>query len=101
PVPSMTDVIEPKPEPKRDDDRDHNLYTLLRGGFPSDLQRCCIQTADGRVYRWSEVEHASAALANLMVGLGLAPGDRVAVQVDKSPEALLLYLATLRSGCVF
>jgi malonyl-CoA/methylmalonyl-CoA synthetase len=33
--------------------------------------------------------------------LGVAPGDRVAVQVEKSPEAFLLYLACLRAGAVF
>ena len=32
---------------------------------------------------------------------GVAPGDRVAVQVEKSPEAMLLYLACLRAGAVY
>ncbi|HEX5629166.1 MAG TPA: malonyl-CoA synthase, partial [Usitatibacteraceae bacterium] len=36
-----------------------------------------------------------------LAGLGLAPGERVAVQVEKSPEALLLYLACLRAGLVY
>ncbi len=40
-------------------------------------------------------------LANLLTGLGLEPGDRVAVQVEKSPEALILYLGTVRAGGVF
>ena len=37
-------------------------------------------------------------MANLLVALGLQVGDRVAAQVDKSPEALVLYLASLRAG---
>ena len=31
----------------------------------------------------------------------VAPGDRVAVQVAKSVEAIALYLATVRAGAVF
>jgi malonyl-CoA/methylmalonyl-CoA synthetase len=40
-------------------------------------------------------------LANLLGSLGLAEGARIAVQVEKSVEAMLLYLATLRAGFVF
>ena len=32
---------------------------------------------------------------------GVAPGDRVAVQVEKSPEVIFLYLACLRAGAVY
>ncbi|RIK98618.1 MAG: malonyl-CoA synthase [Burkholderiales bacterium] len=80
---------------------DVNLYTLLASGFPDDLYGCCIETEDGARYSWNDVERASAMLANLLVRLGLSKGDRIAVQVEKSPEALLLYLATLRAGFVF
>ncbi len=77
-----------------------NLYTLLRGGFPRDPDGCAIETEDGAQYTWNDIDRASAMLANLIRRLGLAAGERIAVQVDKSPEALLLYLATLRAGCV-
>ncbi|MCD6680416.1 MAG: malonyl-CoA synthase [Burkholderiaceae bacterium] len=80
---------------------DTNLYTLLASGFPDDPYGCCIETEDGSRYSWDDIERASAMLANLLVRLGLSPGDRIAVQVEKSPEALLLYLATLRAGFVF
>lgn len=42
----------------------------------------------------------SARLANVFAGLGLAKGDRVAVQVAKSPMALAVYAACVRSGLV-
>ena len=32
---------------------------------------------------------------------GVKPGDRVAVQVEKSAEAIVLYLACLRAGAVY
>ena len=43
----------------------------------------------------------SARLAWALVALGVMPGDRVAAQVDKSPEAIALYLATVRAGAVW
>lgn len=78
-----------------------NLYALFATRFPEDLEACAIETADGRFYSWSDLERASARIAHLLAGLGLESGARVAVQVDKSPEALLLYLATLRAGLAF
>ncbi|MGH8256863.1 MAG: malonate--CoA ligase [Steroidobacteraceae bacterium] len=50
---------------------------------------------------YADMRAGSARLAHALVALGLRPGDRVAVQVDKSPEAVLLYLATLRAGAVY
>ena len=40
-------------------------------------------------------------MANLLASLDLPEGARIAVQVEKSVEALVLYLATLRAGYVF
>jgi len=78
-----------------------NLYALFSEHFPSDLSQCCIETHDRRYYTWLDVERASAKLANLLCSLDLSSGARIAVQVEKSPEALILYLATLRAGYVF
>ncbi len=78
-----------------------NLYGALRGAFPADLSQCAIETETGLRYSWSDVDRASARLANLLVSLALPVGARVAVQVDKSVEAAMLYLATLRAGLVF
>ncbi len=43
----------------------------------------------------------AARFAHVLVRHGVRPGDRVAVQVEKSPEALFLYLACLRAGAVY
>ncbi len=40
-------------------------------------------------------------LANLLKSLDLPVGARIAMQVEKSVEAMMLYLATLRAGYVF
>ncbi|HWV17562.1 MAG TPA: malonyl-CoA synthase [Rhodocyclaceae bacterium] len=79
----------------------HNLYAAFAARFASRLDQACLMLADGRAWTYDDVERASAKLANLLTALGLQPGDRVAAQVDKSPEALMLYLASLRAGMVF
>jgi malonyl-CoA/methylmalonyl-CoA synthetase len=82
----------------------HNLYTALRAAFPADLDRIAVETADTPeplAYSWRDLERGSAMLANLIESLALPAASRVAVQVDKSVEALMLYLAVLRSGHVF
>jgi len=78
-----------------------NLYALLASRFPRNDKAACMILPDGRVWSYGDVERASGRIANLLVALGLKPGDRVAVQVEKTPEALVLYLATLRAGMVF
>jgi malonyl-CoA/methylmalonyl-CoA synthetase len=82
-----------------------NLYCALRAGFPADLDRVAIETADGphapQHYTWRDLERGSAMIANLLASLALPAGSRVAVQVDKSVEALMLYLGVLRAGFVY
>lgn len=43
----------------------------------------------------------AARLAHVATNLGLKPGDRVAAQVEKSPEALALYAACAQAGLIF
>lgn len=45
--------------------------------------------------------HRAGQLAARMVELGVEPGDRVAVQVEKSATVVMLYLASLRAGAVY
>ncbi|MCM2290617.1 MAG: malonyl-CoA synthase [Sulfuritalea sp.] len=78
-----------------------NLYSLLAEHFPTDPAAPCMILPDGRVWTYGDVERASGRMANLIVALGLKPGDRVAAQVEKTPEALVLYLAAIRAGMVF
>lgn len=81
--------------------QDHNLYTALRAAFPAELDAVAVETDDGLCYSWADLDRASARMANLLASLDLPAGARIAVQVEKSVEAMLLYLATLRAGYVF
>ncbi len=78
-----------------------NLFAALRAAFPSDLDAVAVETDDGLFYSWRDLDQASARIANLLDALALEPGARIAVQVEKSVEAMTLYLATLRAGYVF
>ena len=65
-----------------------------------DFQRTFLEL-EGRCISYRDVVSETARLAHALQTLGVKPGDRVAVQVEKSPEALLLYLACVRAGSVF
>ena len=80
-----------------------NLFVALREAFPQDLDRTAITTADGEplAYTWRDLERGTAMLANLLDSLDLPAGARIAVQTEKSVEALMLYLAVLRAGFVY
>ena len=57
--------------------------------------------AGDHAYDYGDLDRETARLANALVARGVHPGDRVAVQVEKSPVNLLLYLATVRAGAVY
>jgi len=83
----------------------HNLFSALRAAFPSNLDDVAIEAVSSSGeplnYTWRDLDRASARIANMLDSLKLPEGSRVAVQVEKSVEAVLLYLATLRAGYVF
>jgi len=54
-----------------------------------------------RHYSYGDVDAVSARMAAAVRALGVRPGDRVAVQVEKSIEAVMLYLGVVRAGGVF
>jgi malonyl-CoA/methylmalonyl-CoA synthetase len=78
-----------------------NLFAALRAAFPHDLDAVAVETDDGLNYSWRDLDRATAMMANLLRALNLPAGSCVAVQVEKSVEAMMLYLATLRAGYVF
>ncbi len=77
-----------------------NLYSTYARHFPT-LDAVLLTTEAGEVYTYADAEKVSAQIANQLIELGLQKGDRVSVQVEKSVEALWLYLGTIRAGLVF
>jgi malonyl-CoA/methylmalonyl-CoA synthetase len=54
-----------------------------------------------RRYTYGDLDRISAALGRRLQALGVQKGDRVAAQVEKSPQAVFLYLACLRIGAAY
>ncbi|TIR69634.1 MAG: malonyl-CoA synthase, partial [Mesorhizobium sp.] len=78
----------------------NHLFDAFRASMPAPGQ-VLMETDDGRSISYADMLARSARFAHALVAAGVLPGDRVAVQVEKTPEALLLYLACLRAGAVF
>jgi malonyl-CoA/methylmalonyl-CoA synthetase len=78
-----------------------NLFSVFAAHAPRNGLKPFIEEPDGSVITFGDVAAETARIANVLDALGIRPGDRVAVQVDKSAEALLLYLACLRRGAVY
>lgn len=77
-----------------------NLFELFRSRFPADRSRLFMEVPGGASYSYGATEEISGRYARVLMDAGVKPGDRVAVQVDKSPEAVFLYLACLRAGAL-
>lgn len=78
-----------------------NLYERLSANFPEDRGRPFAYLPDGTIVTYADVDARSARYANALRSLGVTPGDRVAVQTEKSIDMLLLYLGSLRAEAIF
>ena len=78
-----------------------NLYALIAAGLPADPAAVFLDVEGGTPVLYREIDERTARIASALASHGAAPGDRVIAQVDKSPDAVMLYLACLRAGLVF
>lgn len=76
------------------------LVELFRRGRPVDPDATLLTLEDGSVLTYADADRESGRLAELMVASGVTTGDRVALQIQKSPIAIWVYLACLRVGAV-
>src|ERR1700721_381970 len=79
---------------------DESLFAQMRTAMPEG-NRPFLRTPDGRHFSYDDMLMRSAQFANSLHAAGVRPGDRLAVQVENSAEALLLYLACLRAGAIY
>ncbi|OAP36705.1 malonyl-CoA synthase [Sinorhizobium glycinis] len=77
----------------------NHLFDAIRAAASGDAP--FIRINGGRTWTYDDALDLSGRIASAIDALGIRPGDRVAVQVEKSAEALILYLACLRSGAVY
>lgn len=76
------------------------LYDQLFGRH-TDKPSLFLRLADGEEVTHAAFLRRAAQIAHVLSQSGLAPGDRLAVQVQKSPEALAIYAACVQAGVVF
>jgi len=79
----------------------YNIYELFATKFAGADQQPFLVVPDGPTITYGEMDQRSAAMAAVLADRGVKPGDRVAVQVDKSIDAVALYLACLRAGFIY
>jgi malonyl-CoA/methylmalonyl-CoA synthetase len=78
-----------------------NLYDLLAGRFPADRGRPAFLLGDGGDVSYGALEAGAGRIAARLLAEGVEPGDRVAMQAEKSLEAVMVYLGALKAGAVF
>ena len=78
-----------------------NLFARLAGGFPADRGQLFLETEGGVAVSFADLLERAGRIAALLAASGVAPGDRVAVQVEKSVGNICLYLAVLQVGAVY
>jgi malonyl-CoA/methylmalonyl-CoA synthetase len=77
-----------------------NLYDRLLSSAESDPS-ACMEKEDGSALSYADLARLSGSFATHLASIGVGPGHRVAAKIEKSVEAVALYLATLRAGAVY
>ncbi len=78
--------------------RNGNFAEELGAVFDAAAERDCLRLPDDAAWSYGDLLRNAGKVASVLTECGLKSGDRVLVQVDKSPEALALYLGTLMAG---
>ena len=78
------------------------IYTLCSNRASLRAKRNhLIQLINGQTFSYADMHSFSSRIAQRIVECGVQLGDRVMSQVEKSPLAIFLYLACLKSGAIF
>ena len=78
-----------------------NFYQSLQAAFESRLDAPALILKDRPDWNYRQLVTAVDRFAQVLLDSGVNPADRVMAQVEKSPENLALYLATLKVGAVY
>lgn len=78
-----------------------SLYAILHQSFRRHGDAPCLSTPEGVDLTYRELENGVDRLCALLRARGVEPGDRVAVQAEKSVGVLQVYLATLKVGAIY
>lgn len=79
----------------------NNLAEILFYAATTHASRVCLRPSLGDPWTYQQVHARACALGGELLRRGAVPGDRVLVQIDKSPQAVCLYLACVHAGLVY
>ena len=77
------------------------LASMLLRASREDPSRIFLRTPAGVTWTYRDLDAVSGRMAHALQRLGVSPGDRVAVQAQKSAELLALHVACARVGAVY
>ncbi|NOX93590.1 MAG: AMP-binding protein [Alphaproteobacteria bacterium] len=80
---------------------DGNFYATLKSEFSRSLENPFLTVPYGVSFSYGDIDTLSAKIAGALKESGAKPGDRIVVQVEKSPANVALYLAAMRAGLVY
>jgi malonyl-CoA/methylmalonyl-CoA synthetase len=75
-----------------------NLFDLIAARAARDPGKPALETGHAVVLTYGALIERAGQAANALSALGVEPGDRVAAQIDKSTDGIVLALACLRAG---
>ena len=78
-----------------------NLFDHFDHSFSKNPSKPALILDTGKEYNFTLLNHISSKFASFFCELGVKPGDRISIQIDKSPESLCLYLACLKAGYTY
>jgi malonyl-CoA/methylmalonyl-CoA synthetase len=78
----------------------NHLFDALAAAIP-DAEKALLELPDGARISYRKAFDLTGRLSGHLIRRGVVPGDRIAVQVEKSWQALALYLACVRAGAVY
>ena len=79
----------------------HNFFSTLHERGFADPNAPFLTANGGRSRTYGEIDDLSARIAAQFITAGAGRGERICVQVEKSAEAVALYLAAMRIGLVY
>jgi malonyl-CoA/methylmalonyl-CoA synthetase len=78
----------------------NHLFQKIRNAAEGRESQLFLETPSGLALLYADMIALSGRYAKAFQVLGLKPGDRLAAQVEKSPQALMLYLGAIRAGAI-
>lgn len=81
--------------------KNENFFATLAQCYKRDFERPFLTLPEGRSFTYGEIDALACQFAGALIMAGARTGDRIVVQVEKSPQNIALYLGAMRAGLVY